>query len=123
MFHSFRLLVVSSIVITICLWNGTAGGHAFPVRSEPKVGETVHASPTRVRIWFDGMLEPAFSTIVVQDSKGQKVDRGDGGVNASDSTLLETSLPPLSPGTYRVIWNVVARDGHRTNGDFTFSIK
>lgn len=69
------------------------------------------------------MLEPAFSTIVVQDANGKKVDRGDGGVNASDSTLLETSLPLLSPGTYRVIWNVVARDGHRTNGDFTFSIK
>jgi len=74
-------------------------------------------------IWFDSMLEPVFSTIVVQDSNGRKVDKGNGGVNASDSTLLETSLPPLSPGTYRVIWNVVARDGHRTNGDFTFSIK
>jgi hypothetical protein len=33
------------------------------------------------------------------------------------------SLPSLSPGTYRVIWSVVARDGHRTEGDYTFTIK
>ncbi len=119
----FRFLALFSIVIMIGLWHEIAAGHAFPVRSEPKTGETVHTSPQQIRMWFDGMLEPAFSTIVVQDSSGRKVDKGDGKVNASDSTILETSLPPLPPGTYHVIWNVVARDGHRTNGDFTFSIK
>jgi methionine-rich copper-binding protein CopC len=33
------------------------------------------------------------------------------------------SLPPLPPATYRVIWSVVARDGHRTEGDYAFTIK
>ncbi len=44
-------------------------------------------------------------------------------VAPSDAMLLEVSLPPLSPGIYRVIWNVVARDGHRTEGDYTFTIQ
>jgi methionine-rich copper-binding protein CopC len=52
-----------------------------------------------------------------------RVDKGDGQVNPSDSTILEVSLPPLPPGTYRVFWSVVARDGHRTEGDFPFTIE
>lgn len=80
-------------------------------------------APTQVRIWFDGTLEPPFSTLHVQNVNGQQVDKGDGRVTPSDSTLLEVSLPPISSGTYRVIWSVVARDGHRTDGDYTFTIK
>lgn len=102
---------------------GVSQGHAFPDHSDPKVGATVVGPPTRVLIWFDGALEPAFSSIVVQDHSGKRVDKGEGRVNPSDSMLLEVSLPSLPAGTYRVIWNVVSRDGHRTMGDYTFVIK
>jgi methionine-rich copper-binding protein CopC len=98
-------------------------GHAFPDHSDPKVGATVVGSPARVRIWFDSDIEPAFSTIMVHSADGRMVDKGDGRVNPSDSTLLEVSVPPLPPGTYRVFWSVVARDTHRTVGDFAFTIK
>ena len=84
------------------------------------MGAVITISPARVRIWFDGVLEPLFSTLQVRSTSDQQVDRGDGHVDTSDQTLLEVSLPPLSPGTYRVIWSVVARDGHRTQGDYTF---
>ncbi len=97
-------------------------GHALPDHAEPRVGSTV-SSPSRVRIWFDSNLEPVFSRIVVHDAKGQPVDKGDGRVDPSDSTLLEVSLPSLPPGAYRVLWNVVARDGHRTEGEFSFTVK
>lgn len=102
---------------------GASQGHAFPDHSDPKVGATVSGSPSNVRIWFDGDLEPVFSTIAVQDKGGKKIDKGNGRVNPSNSTLLEVSLPPLPAGTYRVFWNVVARDGHRTIGDYIFVIK
>ncbi len=97
--------------------------HAFPDHADPKVGVTISVAPTRVRIWFDSDLEPLFSTLVVQDASGKKVDKGDGHVDPSDPALLEVSLPPLQPGLYRVIWSVAARDGHRTEGDYTFTIK
>jgi copper resistance protein C len=101
-----------------------AHAHAFPDHSEPRVGHTVEAAPAQVRIWFDGQIEPVFSTIRVENAGGQRVDKGDGRVNANDKTLLETSLQPgLGPGKYRVFWSVIARDGHRTEGDFPFRIK
>lgn len=78
--------------------------------------------PSQVRIWFDGALEPVFSTILVKNADGHRVDREDGRVNPSDNTILEVSLPSLPSGKYRVFWSVVARDGHRTEGDFPFTI-
>jgi len=107
----------------LCIMPEAALGHAFPDHADPKVGATLTASPDRVRIWFDSALEPAFSSIMVHRADGKMVDNRDGRVNTSDAKLLEVSVPRLPPGTYRVIWSVVARDGHRTNGEYTFVIK
>ena len=100
-----------------------AWGHAFPDHAEPRVGATVDPSPSEVRVWFDGEIEPVFSTIRVENEGRQRVDRGDPRVNPSDETLLEVNLPALPPGRYQVFWSVVARDGHRTEGRFPFQIK
>lgn len=100
-----------------------AAAHAFPDHSEPRVGHTVAASPPSVRIWFDGQIEPVFSTLRVEDRDKRRVDKGDAHVSPTDGTLLEVGLPTLPPGRYRVFWSVVARDGHRTEGDFAFRVK
>ncbi|MDE2484151.1 MAG: CopD family protein [candidate division NC10 bacterium] len=115
----------SSALLTaglLLLMAATAWGHAFPDHSEPRVGWALLTAPPRVRLWFDGMLEPAFSTIMVVNARHQQVDNGDGAVNPADHTVLEASLPPLSPGQYRIVWSVVAHDGHRTEGDLSFTI-
>jgi methionine-rich copper-binding protein CopC len=117
------LLVISLLAILPAVMPRAAAAHAFPDHSEPRVGSTVEGSPVQVRIWFDGELESAFTTIVVQDESGRQVDKGNGGVDRSDPTLLEVELPQLLSGTYHVFWDVLARDGHRTKGDFTFIIK
>lgn len=110
-------------MVLLSIMPDAAQGHAYPDHADPRVGSTISAAPTRVRIWFDSDLEPFFSTIIVRDANGNKVDKGDGQVDPSDAALLEVSLPPLQPGLYRVIWSVAARDGHRTEGDYAFTIK
>ncbi|MFQ5683350.1 MAG: copper resistance protein CopC [Candidatus Binatia bacterium] len=109
-------------LLAMVLFSSQALAHAFPIRSEPRVGWTIPHSPPRVKIWFDGELKPAVSTIAVYNSAKKKVDKGDGGVDPADPTLLEVALPKLPPGTYRVYWNVVAKDSERTEGDFPFTI-
>jgi methionine-rich copper-binding protein CopC len=122
LFYS-RILVASFAFAVLCASPGTSWGHAFPDHSDPKVGSTVSPSPSVVRIWFDSELEPAFSNLMVHSMDGRMVDKRDSRVDSSDPKLLEVSVPPLPPGTYLVIWNVVARDTHRTQGQFTFTIK
>ena len=99
-----------------------AQAHAFPVRSDPRVGWTVAVSPPKVTIWFDGELEPAFSTITVYNSAKQQVDKGNSRVNGPDASVLEVDLTPLAPGTYHVYWKALAKDTHVTQGDFTFAV-
>jgi methionine-rich copper-binding protein CopC len=100
-----------------------AWSHAFPERSEPRVGAVITTSPSQVRIWFDSPLEPAFSSIAVHDAEGRQVDRKDSKVSSVDLNLLEVSLQPLSPGQYKVLWIVVPKNGHRSTGDFSFIVK
>jgi methionine-rich copper-binding protein CopC len=102
---------------------GVSWGHAFPDHSDPRVGSTVSSSPSVVRIWFDGEIEPVFSTLMVHTMDGRMVSKGDSHVDPKDSTLLEVSVPPLPPGQYLVIWSVIARDGHHTEGQYTFTVK
>ena len=119
----YALTVLTAGLAVILALTVNAYAHAYPDHADPKVGSTISVSPSLVRIWFDSALEPAFSTIMVHNANGEMVDKRDGRVDPSDPTLLEVSVPPLPPGTYRVIWNVVARDTHRTSGSFTFTIK
>ncbi len=98
-----------------------AEAHAFPIRAEPRVGSKVAASPARVTIWFDGEIEPAFSTIEVYDAARRRVDKNNPRVSA-DATVLEVDVAPLSPGTYQVHWNVLAKDTHVTEGSFSFTV-
>ncbi len=117
-----RISLLASILIVAAV-PAVALGHAFPIRSEPRVGWTIAASPPKVRIWFDGELEPAFSSIVVYNSAKQRVDKDNVRVSPLDATVLEVNLPALPPGTYRVYWSVVAKDTHHTEGDFPFTIQ
>src|SRR5215472_17047792 len=99
-----------------------AQAHALLDHASPAVGRSVPTSPPTVTIWFTQELEPAFSSIEVQDRSGARVDVGDAKVDAKDATILRVSLKPLPPGKYKVFWRVVSVDTHPTEGTFTFTV-
>ena len=87
-----RLLLVAAVLLVA---PSSGWAHAFPDHSDPRVGHALDASPPAVRIWFDGAIEPVFSTIRVESADQQRVDKGDARVDPTDPTLLQVSLPPL----------------------------
>jgi hypothetical protein len=76
------LMATLLFVLYLCLAPSSSSAPAYPDHADPKVGSTVTAAPSSVRIWFDGDLEPVFSTIHVQNQRGENVDKGNGRVNA-----------------------------------------
>lgn len=115
-----------TIFASVAIATGSAAeswSHAFPVRSDPRVGWTIPNAPTKVIIWFDGELEPAFSVIMVYNSAKLQVDKGNSRVTGSDGSVLEVDLPVLATGSYRVYWKALSKDTHVTEGDFSFSIE
>jgi len=99
-----------------------AFAHAHLVRATPAAGGTVREVPTEVLLRFNEKIESAFSSVVVRDSTGKQVDKHDAEVDKADRLQMRVSLPPLSPGTYKVEWRVMSADTHKVNGNFTFVV-
>lgn len=117
---STRVRVV--VIVAIVLAAAAAGAHAFLDRAEPRAGSTLTTSPPRVRLWFTGALEPAYSRVHVVNAAGERVDAGDSQVDAANRAVLTVSLPAVPPGTYKVVWRILSVDTHVSQGDFTFRV-
>ncbi len=113
-------IISASIALFLAL-SGSALAHAHLDHASPKVGSTVSPAPQEVVLWFTEKLEAAFSSIEVRNDQGVAVQAGKASVTG-DRTQLRVPLMALLPGTYKVIWQVMSLDTHRTQGDFTFRV-
>jgi methionine-rich copper-binding protein CopC len=114
-----RTSLTGLIPLLLLLATGEATAHASLDRAEPRVGNTVAAAPREVTLWFTQKLEPAFSTITVTNSTGQRVDTGKPRVSGNQ---MAVSLRSAGAGTYRVNWRVLSVDTHTTDGNFSFQV-
>lgn len=99
-----------------------ARAHAFLDHASPAVGSSIPVAPAAVTLWFTQDLEPAFSSVAVTNTAGQRVDLGNAGVPPGQPAELQVGLKKLPPGTYTVSWHVVSVDTHPTQGSFTFQV-
>lgn len=119
-----RIIAAALAFLLVIATAPLASAHAFPDNSSPHVGATVTTAPKQVKVWFDGEIEPVFSSLIVKNAAGKQVSAGKGNVDAKNHALLETALPTtLSSGKYEVYWSVIAHDGHHTEGHFAFTVK
>lgn len=116
-----RFAAAASCAAALLVLPVRSQAHAFLSGATPAVGGTVRAAPPEVRIDFTEGVEPAFSTIVVTDAQGARVDRGAVRLAGGDAHLA-IGLTPLAAGRYLVHWRVVATDSHRTEGSFRFTV-
>jgi copper resistance protein C len=116
------IIVLAASAVLVLSGTMAAFAHAHLVRATPAAGDTVQAAPTEVTLRFSEKLEPKFSSVVVRDSAGKQVDKGDAAVDKADRMIIRVLLPPLEPGVYKVEWRAVSADTHKVNGDFTFKV-
>lgn len=95
--------------------------HAFPAAEHPGAGTSLDASPAAVVIDFDSPIESLFAKLEVVDGSGYEENAGPPKVGHNHREL-RVALKPLAPGQYTVTWGVVAEDGHRTEGSYTFTV-
>jgi len=119
-----RTIIVLAVSAGLAVSSAVSAlAHAHLVRATPAVGGTVHTPPSEVTLRFNEKLEAAFSSIVVRDSTGKQVDKGDGAVDKSDRTLMRVLLQqPIAPGVYKVEWKAMSADTHKIDGNFTFKV-
>jgi copper resistance protein C len=108
---SWFLLILSAPV---------AHAHASLSHASPSAGAALNAAPQEVMLTFTDTLEAAFSKLTVTEASGTEVSQGKGQVNGN---VMRVDLKPLSAGIYKVSWRAVSTDTHKTEGNFTFSVK
>ncbi len=117
-FRRWALIAVLLLVLQTRAW-----AHAFLDHADPKVGSAIASSPAEIKLWFTQDIEPAFSSVKVEDARGNEVDKKDTHADPKNKSILAVSLQQLPPGTYTVTWHVVSVDTHKTQGHFEFTIK
>jgi methionine-rich copper-binding protein CopC len=117
----YIVMVLAAVGLGLPLWTVPAAAHAFLKKASPAVGSTLQQPPSEIAIEFTQGVEPAFSTITVQDAAGTGVEAGSVHLEG-DNTHLAVGLKPLKPGTYKVVWHATSVDTHKTQGSFNFTV-
>jgi methionine-rich copper-binding protein CopC len=112
-----RILLVSLLLAV--LTSAAAHAHAFLEHANPLVGSTVANAPREVSLTFTQNLEAAFSSVQVTGANGARVDQGKPQISGN---TMRVGLKSLPQGTYRVRWQALSVDTHKTEGSFTFSV-
>ncbi|MFU2318121.1 copper homeostasis periplasmic binding protein CopC [Rahnella sp. PCH160] len=118
-----RALAVSAVLLGGFI-SQQALAHAHLKTQTPAADTVVTASPSELSLGFSEGIEPNFSKITLADADNKPVKTGDMTLAANDKTQVVLPLPEtLKPGKYRVTWSVVSVDGHKTHGQYRFTVK
>jgi len=115
-----RVLLTSAVLALA--GTGTAFAHAQLKQATPAVGGAVATAPAEVTLNFSEKLESSFSTIIVRDAMGKRVNKADSQVDKADRTIMRATLDSISPGVYIVEWRALTADTHKTEGAFIFKV-
>jgi copper resistance protein C len=99
-----------------------AYAHAHLDHAMPAPNSVQATAPKEVTIWFTEALEAKFSTIEVRDAKGTAMQASPAALVPGNTAQLRAPLKELPPGTYKVLWQVLSVDTHRSKGEFSFKV-
>ena len=93
--------------------------HAILVRAVPDAHSTVSAAAITIRLQFNVRVDSKRSRVaLVMPDKSQKLLT----LSQPSPDLLESQTTDLSNGDYSIRWQVLASDGHITQGEIPFKV-
>jgi hypothetical protein len=113
----FGLIVMLAMAIPQVVW-----AHAMLMKAEPAVGSSVVSAPAQLILHYSEGVEPRFTTVVVHDAVGARMDSDNLQTAVGDPKTLVIGLKALKPGDYSVDWHVTSVDTHKTQGHFSFTV-
>ena len=98
--------------------------HAHLQQQTPAANSEVSPAPQTLTLNFSEGIEPGFSGVTLTGPEKRIIPVGKAVRNEKDNTQLVIPLnEALGDGLYTVEWHVVSVDGHKTKGQYQFSVK
>lgn len=98
--------------------------HAHVKSSTPDKGAVVKTAPASISLTVTEGLEAAFSSLTLLDASGKVVQTGKSSLaDNDDKTLVLPVGKELPPGPYTVKWQALSKDGHKTQGAWSFTVR
>ena len=98
-----------------------AVAHTTLERSRPAKDAHLAEAPRELRLRFSGPIEMIFTRLRLIGPDSVEVTLGDFRLDSA-RTVVAPIQGPLTPGTYTVIWQIAAADGHPIRGRYSFTI-
>ena len=97
-----------------------ASAHAILVASVPPHGAALNDCPESIILRFNATLEPTLTRAYLVDMHQKRIPLETTGHAAIDKVVVP--MPHLTAGVYTLVYTVLARDGHVTEGSVRFTI-
>ncbi len=101
-----------------------AFAHAHLKDQLPAEGAALEQAPEAITLNFSEGIEVNFTKVNVTDENKQTIKTGKAALDPSNNTKVIIPVESkLAAGKYDVQWSVVSVDGHKTKGNYSFTVK
>ncbi|MCU5775875.1 CopC domain-containing protein YobA [Erwiniaceae bacterium BAC15a-03b] len=120
----FPPIFSTAVLLSVLAFSPSVLAHAHLKNQYPAANAHVDASPQALTLTFSEDIEPAFSGLEIAGANNQPLPLAKAQRNGAQKNQLIVPLEkPLPGGTYQVKWHVLSVDGHKTKGNYRFSVK
>jgi copper resistance protein C len=112
--------VLATGLVSLAL-TGSAAAHSLLLESSPAAGATLASTPGQLVLRFNNRIEKSLSRVRLLDDRGGAQPLVIQ-VGAGSAERVIATMPSLTPGAWRVEWQVLSTDGHVVSGRFDFRV-
>ena len=115
-----RACVNWGVAITLAVAACSAQAHAIVVSSQPVAGAVVKQKDAAIELQFNSRIDHRRSRLYLVRPDGTRSELAILGETRQD--IVAAHAEGLTPGSYRIRWQVLSVDGHITRGEIPFSV-
>lgn len=119
-------MLIKKTLTTVALLASLLGASAAfahaHLKSATPVADTTVAVPADLRLTFSEGVEATFTKVSLSKDGTEIAIKGLKTPDADKKTLVVTPAAPLAAGTYKVVWDAVSVDTHKSHGEYSFTV-
>ena len=116
----FSINKTALVLLFLVLFPSSLWAHAVLIESVPSPSSALKEAPQTIMLRFNATMEKMITQVELINGKKEKIRLEN--VDEAEDDRIVARVPPLAPGVYTLLYKVLAKDGHVTEGSFRFTV-